>query len=167
MMTIAVVIFGIAAAFTAIFALWGVLSLIGWLVRRYRKKIWQTALYIAQERPDLLAEVSEILEVPDSSEVNVPAVITHRRTTRTESIHTVPRRQLEDHCLQLESAALRIRDKWVEEYQEKEHWKAIAEHKEMLRARYWSRLRRVCIAERDPDGDIFTALHPALARMAS
>lgn len=153
-----------AVAFGTLLVIWGLGSFIAFIRNQYRKHIWRTALYIAQERPDLLGEVAPMIEAPTTSEVAIPAEFAEPSRPR-DSIHTVPRHQLEDHCIAMEAAVIGIRDRWLEEYQEKQLWKQKVEHMDKLRERYWKRIKRVDAAEKQ-HGDVFAALHPALARMA-
>lgn len=162
MLEIATFMLVVAVAFATVGLLALALKIGSMIKHAYRRQVWRTALYIAEHRQDLLAEVKPVLAIQDTVEVEV--VSPH--TQPIDTIQTAPRQELEEHVAGLETTMASVHGKWLDAVRTAEELEAELQTKDMLRERYLKRLRRVDAALAEGD-DVFAALHPALARMAA
>jgi hypothetical protein len=155
---------GIPAMAVVFLILWGLSKLVSIAVHHYRKTVWQAALYIAQERPDLLEDVTQAHDLVPY--VGTAIEIAPRRHGRVLSVQTISRPQLEAYAHRLEGALGECRENLVGAQQDVTFLRGLAERKEKLRKRYLAKVRSVDAAFKH-GADLFPVLHPYLARTAA
>lgn len=142
--------------------LWGLVALIAAARRAYKKRIWESALYIAANHPELLKEARQYGYQPSTStEVMVP------RRRSVANVTSIGREELETYVYRLEERISEISEKWTTAVQSEEFWREQYNRVNHRRDIYWKRIKRVIAAEDDGQREMWAALHPALARAAT
>lgn len=182
---LAVLLLGVAAAGAMFLTVWGAFAFGAWCIARFRRAVWTRALYIARERPDMLAAViPQLVELgvildPVALEAQMPGRVrqfidaapapVEVEVIVTETIEVIT----EEVVLELSSTAENdmyfsaAQDAWARVRELEDQvvlLEAERDWKDELRARHLRRVRRIEEALADPDADVFAAVHPFLAR---
>lgn len=133
--------------------------------QRYRRKVWESALYIARNRQDLLADVVREFEmdVPTQPAPGRELALPKPRRARPQIIESLTRAELEQYTYRLEGVAAEFRDRWLAAADKANLYRGKWLRADRLRSRYLRKIRRIDAAHAAGE-PVFPVLHPFLAR---